>query len=218
MLAWENSNPKGQLRPVLDVIFSSDLFRTRAAAQKVKTPYEFVASAVRALRSVDAAGVATATTDGFSFSTPMDRMGSMKLFDRDAPDGYPEAGSGWISAGTLTERIRFVQAFCIPATGSNRGDAGNNFCDPVTLLKRTLPTASWNAAGDVADYFLRTLYSGEGTANLSLYRSAAMRYLDTDDNGNASPFASLGNTTSNYDYRVRGMVAMLMTFQRFQEQ
>jgi hypothetical protein len=33
-----------------------------------------------------------------------------------------------------------------------------------------------------------------------------------------SPFLSLSNTTAAYDTRVRGMVAMLMTFPRFQEQ
>src|SRR5262249_42545064 len=43
MLAWENSNPKGQIRTVLNTIFNSDLFRTQCAnAQKIKTPLEFV--------------------------------------------------------------------------------------------------------------------------------------------------------------------------------
>ena len=221
MLAWENSNPKGQIRAVLGVIFNSELFQSHAAAaQKVKTPFEFVVSAVRALQSSAPGGVTTAATDGYAFRTPMMRIGAMHLFNRDAPDGYPEAGSSWISAGTLTERIRFVQSYSIASSTAGRpADAGNNFCDPVALLKRKLPAASWNVSSDVADYFVRTLYPGEGVGNLSLYKSAAIRFLDTADDGvTASLFSGLGNTNANYDTRVRGMVAMLMAFQRFQEQ
>jgi len=220
MLAWENGSPKGELRAVLSVIFNSELFQSHAAAaQKVKTPFEFVASAVRALQTTLPTGQTTATTDGYAFQTPMMRMGAMDLFNRDAPDGYPEAGSSWISAGTLTERIRFVQSLCIAATGSGRSDAGNNFSDPVTLLKSRLPAPSWNVAGDVADYFLQILYPGEGAGNLSLYRRAAVQFLDTADDGTTTNlFSGLGNTSPAYDTRVRGMVSMLMTFQRFQEQ
>src|SRR5438445_6267069 len=105
MLAWENSNPKGQLRPVLTTIFNSDLFRSHGGSlQKVKTPLEYVISAVRALRAATGSSTFTASTDG-NFSSPLSRMGSMNLFDRDAPDGYPEAGPPWISAGTLAERL-----------------------------------------------------------------------------------------------------------------
>jgi uncharacterized protein (DUF1800 family) len=220
MLTWENSTPKGNLRAVLNTIFSSDLFRSHTAtAQKVKTPLEFVASSIRALRSVNANGTATANTDGFasSFATPLGRMGDMLLFDRAAPDGYPEVASPWVSAGTLVERIRFVQAFCNPGTGD---DAGNNVCDPVGLLKKKLPNdGSWNNAGTNADYFLGTLFPGEGAGNLLLHRSAAINFLNTADDGTTgSAFSSLGNSTSTYTNRVCGMVSMLMATQRFQEQ
>lgn len=217
MLAWENSSPKGNIRAVLATIFNSELFRSQAAvAQKVKTPFEFVASSVRALRSTNAAGGLTATTDGYSFASPLNNMGLMLLFNRDAPDGYPEVAAPWISGGTLVERIRHIQALCNPGTGD---DAGNHVCDPVGLLKRKLPSGSWDNAGAVADYFLGILYPGEGAGNLALYRTAALNYLNTADNGTtSSPFNLLGNTTTNYDTRVRGMVALLMAFQRFQEQ
>jgi uncharacterized protein (DUF1800 family) len=219
MLAWENSSPQGNLRAVLNTIFNSDLFRTHAAAaQKVKTPLEFVASSVRALRSVDPNGTATADTDGFSFNTRLNNMGSMSLFDRAEPDGYPEAGPPWISAGTLVERIRYIQAFINPGTGD---DAGNHVSNPVGLLKKKMPAGSWNNAGQVADYFLGILYPGEGPGNLLLYRDAAINFLNSDDAGNSTPatqFSGLGNTSSTYTNRVNGMTSMLMTFQRFQEQ
>lgn len=228
MLAWENSSPKGNIRAVLSTIFNSELFRTQGAqAQKVKTPLEFVISAVRALRSVNANGAATAGSDGYSFASALSRMGGMNLFDRDAPDGYAEDASPWISAGTLVERIRFVQSLCIAAgstghSGSQSGtgnDAGNNVSDPVALLKSKLPAASWDNDGAVADYFLSLLYPAEGTANLALYRTAAINFLNTADNGaTPSAFSTLGNTSTTYDTRVRGMVALLMTSARFQEQ
>jgi hypothetical protein len=184
--------------------------------QKVKTPVEFVVSAVRALRSVNANGTATANTDGYSYRSPMGRMGAMGLFNRAEPDGYPESGPSWISAGTLAERLRYVQSLLLSGTGD---DAGNNTTDPVALLKKKLPAASWNNATAVADYFVSILFPGEGRANLDLYRNSAVNFLNTTDDGTASSsFASLVNTTPAYDTRVRGMVSMLMTTQRFQEQ
>ncbi|HEX5219643.1 MAG TPA: DUF1800 family protein [Verrucomicrobiae bacterium] len=215
MLAWENSTPKGNIRAVLSTIFNSDLFRSHTAhAQKVKTPLEFVASAVRALKSTGTNDAPTAFTDGFSFATPLGRMGGMNLFDRGDPDGYPETAPGWISAGTLVERIRFVQSFLNAGTGD---DAGNHTCDPVGLLRKKLPSGSWTDANAIANYFVSLLYPAEGAANLTLYRNAAVNFLNTADNGTtASAFSS--QSAGTQDTRVRGMVAMLMTFQRFQEQ
>ena len=217
MVAWWNSSPKGQIRPVLQTIFNSELFRTHSgSSQKIKTPFEFVASSLRALRSVNPNGSATAVMDGYSFSSPMSRMGAMGLFNRAEPDGYPESGPPWISAGTLAERLRFVQALLLSGTGD---DAGNCTTDPVALLKKKLPSGSWNNATAVADYFVSILYPGEGRANLDQYRQAAINFLNTADNGvTVSLFSAQPNTGTTYDTRVRGMVSMLMTFQRFQEQ
>ena len=143
----------------------------------------------------------------------------MLLFDRAEPNGYPEAGPPWISAGTLAERLRFVQALLLASGQSGRGDAGNSTANPVALLKMKLPSASWNDAGAVADYFLGILYPGEGKANLDSYRASAISFLDTADNGvTSSPFSSLANNSTTYDTRVRGMVSALMTSPRFQEQ
>jgi hypothetical protein len=106
-------------------------------------------------------------------------------------------------------------------TNKNDGISGgnNNLTDPVALLKKKLPSASWTNPGDVADYFLSILYPGEGKANLDLYRSLAMDFLNKADDGvTASAFNVLSTLTATYDTRVRGMVAMLMTLQRFHEQ
>lgn len=237
MQAWDNTNPKGQIWAVLATIFNSDLFRSQAAAlQKIKTPLEFTVSAVRALCSSTngngLAGSFTALSDGYSIGGtsagaqgPLARMGDMLLFDRDAPNGYPEAGPAWISAGTLAERLRFVQSFCNPlgAPGhvSTTNDAGNSYCDIIGLLRVKVPSGNWNDPNALASYVLSLLYPGEGAGNLQLYQSLAVNFLNTADNGTASSFSSLpviGTPGTLADYRVRGMVGMLMTLQRFQEQ
>jgi uncharacterized protein (DUF1800 family) len=218
MLTWENTG--GNIREVLKTIFNSDLFRSQQAVMhKVKTPLEFTVSAIRALRSENADGTATANTDGYAIKDPINRMGAMKLFDRAEPNGYPEQAAPWISAGTLAERLRWVQALCIAQGGNGHTDAGNSVTDPVALLKKKLPSAQWNDAAAVADYFLGILLPAEGKANLDLYRTSAINFLNTADNGTtASPFSALGNTTALYDTRVRGVVAAIMTSQRFHEQ
>ena len=221
MTAWENGSPKGQIRQVLTTIFSSDLFRAHGGSvQKVKTPLEYTVSAIRALRSAKTDGTYTSDTDGV-LTTALSRMGSMLLFDRAEPDGYPEAAPGWISTGTLAERIRWMQGYLILNGQTGHTEAQNSVSDPVTLLRNKLPTTSWTNAPAVVDYFLGILYPAEGKANLELYRSAALGFLNTaDDGATSSPLSALSTTgnPSPYDTRVRGMVGMLMTLQRFHEQ
>jgi hypothetical protein len=237
METWRTTSPKGQIWPVIQTITDSELFRSHTGSmQKVKTPLELLASTVRALRlSTNGTGLHgsfTSFTDGYNLTgtdynttCPITRMGEMLLFSRETPDGYPESGPNWISAGTLAERLRFIQAFCIAPTASSGGhtDAGNanTACDPVGLLRNQTQSTTWTNAEEVADYFLRLLYPGEGAGNLSLYRQASVAFLNTADNGTSNAFSSLtpsSTVNTTYDNRVRGVVSMLMTMQRFQEQ
>jgi uncharacterized protein (DUF1800 family) len=235
MLTWENASPKGQIWLVLSNIFNSDMFQGNGAAmQKVKTPLEYTVSAIRAMRvstnRTDNPGTFASDTDGYSISGagpayPLVRMGNMLLFDRQDPNGYPEDAGGWISAGTLAERIRWMQTYCMASNDSSKNDgiSGNNksTCDPVGLLKYKLPSTSITNEAAVTDYLLGIFYPGEGTGNLALYRSAAINFLKTADDGvTASPLTSLSQSgnPSAYETRIRGAVAMLLGFQRFQEQ
>jgi hypothetical protein len=156
-------------------------------------------------------------------------MGTMALFDRVDPNGYPEYGPSWISAGTVAERVRWVQTYCMSASDTNKNDSipgGNHsVSDPVGLLRYKLslqtPPGSVTDAGNVADYLLNIIYPGEGAANLTLYRAATINFLNTGDDGvTASPLNGLSQTgnPSPFETRVRGAVAMLLGFQRFEEQ
>ena len=154
------------------------------------------------------------------------RMGGMSLFNREEPDGYPEAGAGWVSAGALAERVRFVNSLmkAVGQTGKNDDNTflNNNITDPVRLLQLRLPSGTdQRDAGKVVDLFLGLLWPGEGRAGLDAYKSLAVEFLNTSDTGSPSPFNLL--TPSNvanqpYDTRVRGMAALLLSLQRFNEQ
>ena len=242
MQAWESNN--GQLRPVLATIFNSALFRSQGGnAHKVKTPLEFAASAIRALRQSNNGsglhGTWTAYTDGFGLiasgggaraaglSSALMRMGGMSLFNREEPDGYPEAAGGWVDAGSLVERVRFTSSMLKATTDARKNDSNQfllaNVTLPVQLMQLRMSNASdMRDAGKVADFFLALLFPGEGRASLEHYRRVAVNFLDTADNGTASsPFNALPPSSAAgnaYDTRVRGMVAMLMSLQRFEEQ
>jgi uncharacterized protein (DUF1800 family) len=235
MVAWDTPGPdgrKGNIRNILNTIFNSDLFRSHGGSlQKVKTPLEFAVSAIRALQSTGPSGTLTAASDGYSISgrsrtassSPLTRMGTMMLFDRDAPDGFPEAGAPWISAGTLAERTRFIQTYLMAVNDGSKADGisggNNNLSDPVALLKAKVPAGSWGDAGAVSDFFLGILFPGEGAGNLASYRQLCIDFLNTSDDGLASSlFSGIGNTTTAYDNRVRALVAALMSSPRFQEQ
>ena len=230
MLAWWSSSPRGNMRAVLQTIFNSELFRSHGGSlQKVKTPLEYCVSAVRALRAANGSVGFTASTDGYSISGTgsdggsyaLSRMGNMLLFNRDAPDGYPENGPPWISAGTLAERIRFIQTLLMAPADTARVDgnatgSNNSLTDPVALLVRK--GVSTTDAAAVADYFLGILYPAEGAGNLAAYRTLALNFLNTADDGVTPSLFSTGLSAAVRDTRVRGLVSMLMTLQRFQEQ
>jgi hypothetical protein len=115
-----------------------------------------------------------------------------------------------------------VESVLIGLGQAGKNDAGaKNVTAPVALLQAKLPANSWNNAAAVVDYFLAIIYPGEGKANLDALRTSAINFLNTDNNGAASAFSLLavsGAPLSTYDQRVRGMVAMLMSLPRFQEQ
>ncbi|MBI3881038.1 MAG: DUF1800 family protein [Verrucomicrobia bacterium] len=239
MMAWETNSPKGQLYPVLRTIFSSDLFRNNALRQKVKTPLEYTVSGIRALRAntngalgAVSHGIFSANTDGVSVaggassgtgSVPVMRMGNMSLYDRDTPNGYPEDAYGWISAGTLAERIRWIQTALMASGDAAKNDliSGNNntFTDPLGFVKKRLNDASQQNVLAIANLFVDNLFLGEGKQNLDLYRTAAVNFLNSNASGAQDAYGPRADYGSeSHDERLRGMIAMLMSLPRFQEQ
>ena len=93
---------RGDIRSVLRTILTSpefnspDIFRA-----KVKSPFELVASSMRALNAE--------TDAGAPLMGQIMRMGQ-PLFQYQAPTGYPDRASNWINSGTLLARMNFCMA------------------------------------------------------------------------------------------------------------
>jgi uncharacterized protein (DUF1800 family) len=91
---------RGDLREVVRVILSSPEFSAAEARRaKVKTPLEFVASALRAT----GADVRTA----LPLARTLRDMG-MPLYFCQPPTGYEESATTWVTAGALVNRMNFA--------------------------------------------------------------------------------------------------------------
>ncbi len=98
--AWHRSN--GDIRAVLRAIFTSpDFWAPQALRAKVKTPLEFVVSAVRA------AGAAPDST--LRLAQVVSRLGQ-PLYLQPAPTGYPETQAQWVNSGALLGRMNAAVA------------------------------------------------------------------------------------------------------------
>jgi uncharacterized protein (DUF1800 family) len=93
--AWRRSG--GDLREVLHAIFHGpDFWAPQNARAKVKTPLEFVVSALRAV------GADPDTTP--RLAQVVARLGE-PLYLHVAPDGYPEREDTWVNSGALLDRM-----------------------------------------------------------------------------------------------------------------
>jgi uncharacterized protein (DUF1800 family) len=93
--AWQRSD--GHIREVVRAILQSpEFWAPEARAAKLKTPLEFVASAVRAVGGQPDSTAALAALVG--------RLGQ-PLYLQPAPTGYPEREESWVNAGAMLERF-----------------------------------------------------------------------------------------------------------------
>src|SRR5881296_4395929 len=93
--AWQKS--RGDIRAVLRAIFTSpEFWSAQAVRSKVKTPFEFVVSAVRAT------GVEPDDTP--RLAQLVARLGE-PLYQQPAPTGYAETEEHWVNSGALLARM-----------------------------------------------------------------------------------------------------------------
>ena len=96
--AWKKS--KGDIREVVRAIVRSpDFWAASNVQSKVKTPLEFVVSAVRALGGTPDTTPRTAQRVG--------QLGE-PLFQKQTPDGYGESQEDWVNSGALLARMNFA--------------------------------------------------------------------------------------------------------------
>ena len=100
----------GSIRETLRAIITSpEFFAADAYRAKMRSPFEYVAAALRAT---------SAETDG---DRPvLDFIGRMgqPLYGRITPDGYPDRADAWLSSGAMVGRLNFAAAL---ATNRLRG-------------------------------------------------------------------------------------------------
>jgi uncharacterized protein (DUF1800 family) len=98
--AWQKT--RGDIRAVLRAIFTSpDFWTPQATRSKVKTPLEFVVSALRA--------TGIEPDDSPRLAQLVARLGE-PLYQQPAPTGYAETEAHWVNSGALLARMNAAMA------------------------------------------------------------------------------------------------------------
>ena len=196
VVAWNNpANPHGigDLREVLRAVLAQGAFRDPArAGGKIKTPFEHVTSALRAVRGM--------TDGGSSVRNYLNRMS--ELYHRNpVPTGFPEIGGEWVDTNKLLERQNFGYDMAT-RTSTTYG------ADVIGLLNANgiSTAASPNNAPAIVDFLSGILFGGGWTAS---ERHRALDYLNTNDSGVPASYT---------DSRIRETAGFLMGFPQFVEQ
>jgi uncharacterized protein (DUF1800 family) len=122
----------GDLRAVLETMFTSPEFFSEGAWQaKVKSPFEMVVSAVRALGG-DA-------VDAFTLVQKIADLGE-PLYNKLEPNGYPNTGDAWLSTVGVMGRMNFSAAL---ASGLVPGVT----TDPARLAGKDYPAIARELLG-----------------------------------------------------------------------
>jgi uncharacterized protein (DUF1800 family) len=92
----------GDIREVVrTIITSNEFYSQQAFRSKVKSPFEVVVSAMRALNAQPDTTQRTALAIAFL---------GQPIFGHQAPNGYPETGDAWMNTGAILNRINFGMA------------------------------------------------------------------------------------------------------------
>jgi uncharacterized protein (DUF1800 family) len=93
---------RGDIREVVrTIVTSNELYSQRAFRSKVKSPFEVVVSAMRALNAQPDPTPRTAQAIAFL---------GQPIYGHQAPNGYPETGEAWMNTGAILNRINFGMA------------------------------------------------------------------------------------------------------------
>ncbi len=131
----------GDLREVMRTLLTSAEFLTPAAhGAKIKTPFEFVVSAIRA--------TGTDLADAQTIVRSLQQLG-MPLYQCQPPTGYKDTADAWVNTGALVNRMNFAQTL---AAGPSGGSAERRTTEPRTTERRaTLPGSDPLAGLQVSD-------------------------------------------------------------------
>jgi len=123
------------------IITSPEFFAPDKYRAKVRTPFEYVAAAMRAVSAESDADPSVIQWIG--------RMGQ-PVFGRVTPDGYPDRAEQWLSAGSMLERFNFAVALTSNKLKGTR-------VDPEKILNQS----SRDNRTTEADYLVKLILVGD---------------------------------------------------------
>lgn len=150
------SKSDGDIRETMKCIVTSPEFFSRDAYRaKVKTPFELVASSLRAVNAQPDTTPRTAQV--------VARLGQ-PIFGRQTPDGWPDRGDAWMNTGAILNRINFGLQL---AAGQVPGAQPKNWPAEYTSLRTAARDQQVDAVvksmlgGQVSSVTRNVLVSGE---------------------------------------------------------
>src|SRR5215467_3469639 len=190
------------IKALLRAIFVSDeFFSDRARFSLVKSPVEFIVSAIRMLGGNYNPGH-SASEPGAEIPAIFSNLCGQELFNPPNVAGWP-VGLAWINTAWLLNRYTFADILAVNRVG-NPPPAGI-WMDHDTLRKfgkgntKKTVKALTNALGPL-------ILDAQVVANLR-------RYLSSDDQGNPAPYTPDDPTV---DKKVRGLVHQMLCLSEFQ--
>ncbi len=139
------SETRGNLREVVrSIVTSPEFFGPTAYRAKIKTPFEFVISAVRASGLDMTAGTAINVQP---FVQVLRELG-MPLYMCQPPSGFPDKAQAWVNTGALLSRMNFAVGL---ASGRVRGVRSISTRDTIPLPVSHHAIVSRVMADDVSE-------------------------------------------------------------------
>ncbi len=207
----------GDIKAVLRTMFDSPEFWSPAAVRaKVKTPLEFVTSAVRAT-GTDAINVQPLVQS-------LDKLG-MPLYGMQTPNGYSWKAEGWVSTGELVSRLNFALVLAGDKMAGVRTGLPSLLEQPAGVRPVAAPTEDKGVAAEkrlevlllgafaserTHEAVLRQ--SGDGGAQQQAEKEFAVRSMSYPDPANVA----VPHTQPGLDKQTSAMAGLLLGSPEFQ--
>ena len=144
-------NSHGDIKTVLRTMWKSpEFWAPETYRGKVKTPEEFVVSAIRASNAN--------VNDPGALVQALGRLG-MPLYGMPTPQGYSWKQDDWMNTAALVSRMNFA----LVLTGNKLGGTTMNFADPVTQTSAKVVATEYSAAdaAQAKEFSLESTLMGE---------------------------------------------------------
>src|SRR5229473_3395495 len=117
----------GDIREVMRVMLASKEFWSEGAYRaKVKTPFEMVASSVRALDAT--------VSDAFALANQVGNLGE-PLYRKQEPTGYSNMNSDWVNSAALLSRMNFALNLAQNRVPGVKVDVSQFGSDPIEVAR-----------------------------------------------------------------------------------